>query len=135
MTNVQNRDLESAKYVCLATFRKSGAVVATPVWAAYQDGDYLIFSAGNAGKIKRLRNSSKARLAVCGARGELKGPWHDAQAQILNAPEDIERALVALRGKYGIAMRLADILARLSGRMARRAYLRVQLKPLDSDRV
>lgn len=135
MMDAERQDLENAKYVSLATFRKSGAVVATPVWAAFHDGGYFVFSAGNAGKMKRLRNSSQARIAVCGARGELKGPWHDAQVQILDAPREIERALSALRRKYGLAMRVADVLARLSGRMARRAYLRVRLNPLDSDRV
>jgi PPOX class probable F420-dependent enzyme len=133
MIEVKNWDLENAKYVSLATFRKSRKVVATPVWAACQDGDYYIFSAGNAGKIKRLRNSSEARLAVCNARGELKGPWHDAQAQILREPEDIALALDALRRKYRVAMWIADVLARLTGRMNRRTYLRVRLTQAASD--
>jgi PPOX class probable F420-dependent enzyme len=133
--DANNVDLEKAKYVSLVTFRKSGAAVATPVWAAFQDGGYYVFSAGNAGKVKRLKNSSQARLAVCGARGELKGPWYDARAEILDAPEDIERALGALRHKDGCSMWVADVLSRISGRMNRRVYLRVQLNSLDSDRL
>ena len=132
--DARQRDLEKAKYVSLATFRKSGVMVATPVWAAFTDGGYCIFSAGNAGKVKRLRSSSQARIAVCGPRGELKGPWHDAQARVLDSPADIERTLAALRRKYGVAMWVADVLARLTGRMKHRAYLRVQLNTQDSDR-
>ena len=75
--NVQ-QTLGRARYVSLATFRKSGAKVATPVWAA-PAGDWLyIFSAGNAGKVKRLRNSDQAELAECDMRGKLLGSWFAA---------------------------------------------------------
>lgn len=126
-------ELEAAQYISLATFRRSGVEVATPVWAAYQDGVFYVFSAGDAGKVKRLRVSPRARVAVCDVRGKLKGPWHEALAEIITAPAEIETALAALRRKYGLAMRVADLLARLSGRMARRAYLAVRVDEVDSD--
>jgi PPOX class probable F420-dependent enzyme len=126
-------ELEAAQYISLATFRRSGVEVATPVWAAYQDGVFYVFSAGDAGKVKRLRVSPRARVAVCDVRGKLKGPWHEARAEIITAPAEIETALAALRRKYGLAMRVADLLARLSGRMARRAYLAVRVDEVDSD--
>lgn len=124
-----SRELEAASYVSLATFRKSGVRVATPVWAGFADGAYYVFSAGDAGKVKRLRNSSEAALAVCDVRGNLKGDWSAARAELLDRPEDIEAALRALRSKYGFSMWLADVLARLTGRMKRRAYIRVVLTP------
>lgn len=120
-------DLDSAPYVSLATFRRSGDVVATPVWAAPADDNYYVFSAGDAGKVKRLRNSPRARVAVCSFRGEVLGPWHEAQAVVIDDPLEITRALTALHRKYGLQMLLADLLARLSGRMQRRAYIRVSL--------
>lgn len=119
--------LERARYVSLATFRKSGAMVATPVWCAHDSGSFYVFSARDAGKVKRLRNSARARLAACGPRGGLLGDWHEATAEIIDQPAEIERALSLLRDKYGLAMWLADAGARLTGRFHRRAYIRVRL--------
>jgi len=47
----------------LATFRKSGAEVATPVWFAASDGNLYVFTAGDSGKVKRLRHTARARVA------------------------------------------------------------------------
>lgn len=121
--------LHRARYVSLATFRKSGEAVATPVWAAFDNDEFLIFSAGDAGKVKRLRNGSRARLAVCDARGKLLGDYHDATAEILSHPGDTRRALRLLRRKYGWQMTVADVLAKLMGRFHKRAYIRVKLNP------
>ena len=49
--------LAGENYINLATFRKSGKAVETPIWFAHAEGSYYAFSAGNAGKVKRLRNS------------------------------------------------------------------------------
>lgn len=116
--------LEQARYVSLATYRKSGKEVATPVWCAHEDGAFYMFSAGDAGKVKRLRNSSCSRLAVCDARGNLLSEWHDAKAEIIDDPAEVQRALELLRSKYGWQMWLADVGARLTGRFHRRAYIR-----------
>ena len=126
-----DQETRSARYVSLATFRRSGKAVATPVWAAYQEGIYYVFSAGDAGKVKRLRNSSRARLAKCDLRGNLLGDWHEARAALLRDSGQIEVALNALRAKYGLAMRLVDIGARLTGRFHKRAYISVRLTEED----
>ena len=116
-----------APYVSLATFRKNGAKVATPVWCA-GDGDSLyVFSEAKAGKVKRLRNSNQAELAVCTVSGKLQGEWHPARAELVDDPLEVERALKALRQKYGWQMWLADTGARITGRFDARAYIRVQL--------
>jgi PPOX class probable F420-dependent enzyme len=119
--------LRRARYVSLATFRRSGAEVATPVWCAPDGGDLYVFSADDAGKVKRLRNSDRARLAVCDVRGKVLGPWFDATAEILDDPEAVQRALSALRRKYGWQMWLADVGARLTGRFDRRSYICIRL--------
>lgn len=119
--------LEAARYVSLATYRRSGEEVATPVWCAHDGEGFHIFSAGDAGKVKRLRNSPRARLAVCDVRGNLLGEWQDATAEIIDDPAEIRHALTLLRRKYGWQMWLADAGARLTGRFHRRAYIRVRL--------
>ena len=60
----QNK-LADEKYVSLATFRRSGDKVATPVWVAPDGDDLFVFSEAKAGKVKRLRNSPRAELAAC----------------------------------------------------------------------
>ena len=120
-------DLEHAQYVSLATFRRSGAAVATPVWAAPANGSFYVFSAGEAGKIKRLRNGDRARVAKCDARGRLQGDWHDARAVIVDEEIEAQDALAALHDKYGWQMWLADSASRLTGKFEKRAYIRVTL--------
>jgi PPOX class probable F420-dependent enzyme len=114
--------------VSLATFRKNGAEVRTPVWFAEVDDTLFVFTAGNAGKVKRLRNSSRARVAASDARGYVKGKWRDVTAQLMTDPAAIVQAHDALRVKYGWQMIMADLLARLSGRLHRRAWIAIHLK-------
>jgi len=120
--------LEKGNYISFATRRKSGESVATPVWFAPDGGSYFLFSAGDAGKVKRLRNFSQSRIAPCTMTGKLTGDWIDTEAHLLESRADRERALRALRRKYGVQMMIADFFASLSGRMHRRAYIRVDLK-------
>ena len=58
-------DLDRHRYVSLATFRRNGTEVATPVWFAAVDDKLYVVSAGDAGKVKRLRHSPRARVAPC----------------------------------------------------------------------
>jgi len=117
--------LKKANYLSLATFRKSGAEVATPVWFAEEDDAFYIFSAGDAGKVKRLRNSPRSRVAACTVTGKVTGDWVDTEAVLLTSDADIDQALGALRRKYGWQMYLTDFLSGLSGKMRKRAYIRV----------
>ena len=119
------KNLEAGSYLSLATRKRSGDFVPTPVWFAPAGGSYYIFSAGNAGKVKRLRNFSEVRIAPCNVHGKLTGDWIEAQARLLESDADRATALAALRRKYGLLMRLGDLFARLSGRFRRRAYIRV----------
>jgi PPOX class probable F420-dependent enzyme len=119
--------LQGARYISFATFRKNGAAVATPVWFAEHGGRYYFYSAGNAGKVKRLRNSDRARVAVCDFRGKLLGPWLPARARLIVGAATIDPAARALRAKYGFQSWLGDALATLSGRIGRRAWIEIDL--------
>ena len=120
-------DLDRHRYRALATFRKSGAEVATPVWFAAVGGTLYVCSAGEAGKVKRLRQSSRARVAPSDARGRVQGAWQDATARLVTEPAAIERAHAALRAKYGWQVWLADVLSRLTGRIGRRAWIAIEV--------
>lgn len=121
--------LEGGSYMSFSTLKKSGDYVATPVWFAPQGSSYYIFSAGNAGKVKRLRNFAQCRAAPCTMSGTITGDWIEGQASLLDTPDEIKTALAALRRKYGWQMRMTDMLSKLSGKMAARRYIRVDLEP------
>lgn len=118
--------LEKGNYISFASRKKSGEFVATPVWFAPDGDSYYLFSAGEAGKVKRLRNFSEARIAACTVTGKLTGEWVDTQAYLLQTPADSDKALKALRRKYGLQMAIGDCFATLTGKMNRRQYIRVE---------
>jgi len=119
--------LANARYFSLATFRRSGAMVATPVWFAEDEEVYYVFSAGDAGKVKRLRLGDTAQVAPCDVRGVVSGDWLTAKATLLADGAEIQHALKVLRRKYGWLMRMTDFFSQLSGRFEKRAYIRVEI--------
>lgn len=124
---MSREELGRERYVNLATFRKSGKEVRTPVWIA-ADGDRLyVYTNRTMGKVKRIRNDGRVRLAPCDVRGGLRGEWEDGNARMLDAPEDLERGLEAMVRKYGWMMRLALLASRISGRYADRAVIEIDV--------
>jgi hypothetical protein len=119
--------LIDARYFSLATFRKNGKEVATPVWFAAADDTFYVFSAGDAGKVKRIRAGSRARVAPCDGRGKVLGDWQDAAARLVTDAAEIRAAYAALHRKYGLSMAVLDFFARLTGRYHRRQLIAVSL--------
>jgi PPOX class probable F420-dependent enzyme len=118
-------EFDKNKYLSLSTFRKSGVEVKTPIWFAAMNGKLYAFSAPDAGKVKRLRNSSRARIAPCDVRGNVKGEWRDTSARLVDDAAQKERAHQAMRAKYGWQMMLTDFGARVAGRLDKRAFLEI----------
>lgn len=125
MTDTPQAQLKSAEYMSFATRKKSGDFVQTPVWFAPMDGSYYVFSAGDAGKVKRLRNFSESRMATCTMTGSVTGDWLDTEAFLLDTPEDEATALKALHRKYGLKMKFTDFFSGLAGKKKNRTYIRV----------
>ena len=119
--------LAGERYLSLATFRKNGVAVKTPIWFAERDGRYFAFSESKAGKVKRLRNSSRSRVAACDMRGGVKGKWMDAETLIIHDSEVQKHAYSALRKKYGLQMWFTDLVSRLTGRIGKRSVLEMRL--------
>jgi uncharacterized protein len=76
-------DISAAQYISLKTFRKNGEGVSTAVWFAEDNGKLYVYSAKNAGKIKRVRNNSKVEVAVCNVKGVVSGPIVTGTAIVL----------------------------------------------------
>lgn len=90
------------QYVRLTTFRRDGTPVATPTWVAHDGAEVYVWSARDAGKVKRVRAGSKAELIGCDLRG---GKTHGEPAtgtpRLLDN-EDSERVRKLIIDKYGI---------------------------------
>lgn len=95
------------KYLSLETFKKSGDAVRTPVWFAADpqrelSGDrarLYVYTIGNTGKVKRIRNNGRVRIAPCTMKGKVTGEWTEARAQIISG-EEAERGMKLLSRKY-----------------------------------
>lgn len=119
--------LGETPYVNLETFRKNGTGVQTPVWVARSGDELGIFTNGESYKVKRLRRNPRIRIAKCGVRGALKGPWHEGTARLVGEAPRQQAILDALHRKYGWQMKLADWGARIAGTKKNWAFIAVRL--------
>jgi hypothetical protein len=72
----------------------------------------VVWSAADAGKVKRIRRDGAVRLAPCTVRGAPTGPEVDGYAELLDATgSDRARRLIAAR--YGLLGRVAMLGSRL----------------------
>jgi hypothetical protein len=110
----------NAKYLNLETFRKSGIGVCTPVWFAQAPAQsegargpevFYVYSEADAGKVKRIRNNPKVRVAPCDMRGNLRGAWVEGRARIC-AAEEAALGQQLLRHKYWLKI-VGDFFGRL----------------------
>ena len=95
-------EIHGQKYINLATFRKNGVPVSTPVWFAEDDERLYVMTSSKLGKYKRIRNNPKVKIAPCTVRGRLIGPQYPATARILQ-PDEFERARRLINAKYWLA--------------------------------
>ena len=121
---------DKVKYVNLSTQKKDGSFINTPVWFA-QEGDansFYIFSAGEAGKVKRIRNFSSVKVAICDVRGNLEGEWNSAQAELIDDEEFVIRAYRYLHKKYGLTIKVYDFFSKLFGKYNLRQLIKFKIQ-------
>ncbi len=119
--------LDTEAYINLETVRRDGTPVATPVWFARYDGGYYIFSAGEAGKVKRLRHTPAVRIAACTMNGKTTGEWMNTTASLIDSSApDIKPAYKALEDKYGWQLKITNFLSLLTGKMKQRQMIRIE---------
>lgn len=94
--------LGRARYVSLETYRAGGLPVRTPVWITAEANKLYCWTISDTGKVKRIGNNSRVRLAICTARGHIWGDWADAEARILETSAALRQQLRRLRAKYGL---------------------------------
>ena len=111
------------KYLSLESYKKSGERVRTPVWFANDPSvtpesaasRLYIYTIGDTGKVKRIRNNPRVRIAPCDLRGKVLGEWVDARAEIVTGEEAV-RGMRLLNKKYFPWKRLLGFFALFSRR-------------------
>jgi PPOX class probable F420-dependent enzyme len=106
------------KYLNLETFKKSGEGVKTPVWFAADpsasldsnDAKLYVYTIGVSGKVKRIRNNPRVRIAPCDMRGRVLGEWVEARVAILTG-EEAARGMRLLNKKYFPWRQMLDFFA------------------------
>ncbi|MGA8065991.1 MAG: PPOX class F420-dependent oxidoreductase [Terriglobales bacterium] len=95
-------EIHGQRYISLATFRKSGIAVYTPIWFAEYDNKLFFMTNSKLGKCKRLRNNPQVKIAPCTIRGKITGPEFSATARKMS-PQEAVRARQAINAKYWLA--------------------------------
>ena len=121
---------DKEKYVNLSTQKKDGSFINTPVWFAQDEdkNDFYIFSAGEAGKVKRIRNFSSVKVAICDARGNLQGEWISAQAELIHEEGSKIKAYEQFHQKYGLTIKVFDFFSKLFGKYKKRQVIKFNIQ-------
>ncbi len=120
--------LAKESYLSLASYRRTGAEVAVPVWFEVLDGKLVVFTDGTTAKVKRIRANPRVRVAPCGTFGAVTGEWIEGTARIVSGSAEEERAYAAIGRKYGWQMSLLSVFSRLAGRIDRRVVIEIELR-------
>ena len=122
---MQFKEVGDPSYIALETFRKSGEGVVTPVWVVAEGGKLYVWTVGDSGKVKRIRNNSRVRIAVSDARGTPKSGWVEAQVRVLDSQVDEDAQRKRLATKYGWQFHLFNWMNRFSRNKAGHVALEI----------
>jgi PPOX class probable F420-dependent enzyme len=130
VTTMANATPGDPQYIALTTYRRDGRPVTTPVWAVALQGKLYVFTANSTGKARRVRATGRVRFAPCSMNGKrILGEWREGTARIVQDEASRDRALAALRRKYGWQLFLAILVYRLRGFYRDRVVLELTPSP------
>jgi PPOX class probable F420-dependent enzyme len=115
-------ELDHARYISLATCKRDGSWVASPVWITGADGTYVFTTGDKAWKTRRLRANARVQVRACSARGRVKpsAKSYVGTGEVLVDIGDVARAERALLAKYGWQFRATKVVDRLHTVFGRR---------------
>jgi len=108
VTNPKLNQFLNTEYMRLETFKKNGQSVATPVWFV-EDGQVLyVRSYANSGKVKRMANNSRVRVAPSDPLGHPKGVTIEGNARMVDGMKSVQVSQLLYR-KYGLMKMSFDL--------------------------
>jgi PPOX class probable F420-dependent enzyme len=115
---------EGQKYISLETFKKNGEGVKTPVWFVLHANAFYVYTKADSWKVKRIRNNSRVRVAVCSVRGDIKGAWLEGTASVIEGAE--RRTADTLLDRKYFLKRIFNLLSMLNWHQ--RTMIKVDVK-------
>ena len=103
--------LERPLVAVLATYRRDGTVLLSPVWHEWQDGGFNVVTSGDDLKVRHLRRNPRAAIVVCESRPPFRGIEVQGQARleaIGGAVRRIATRYLGERGGAAYAQRASD---------------------------
>ncbi|MEO5608501.1 MAG: PPOX class F420-dependent oxidoreductase [Ornithinibacter sp.] len=118
MTSTELLALGESDFIQLTTFRKNGAPVPTPVWVVRDGSAISAFTPIGAGKLKRLRHTSRVTVQECSRRGSVEDGTRpiEATASSSTDPADVDRVTSLLAKKYGFQFKVVMLIEKISSR-------------------
>jgi len=108
------KEIESKKYISLETYRKNNQPVRTPVWFVIKNNLIYVVTREQTGKVKRLRNNQKVKIATCTIKGKVTSEWVSGTSKILTE-EETKEAVKWRDKKYGFMAKIAKFLSKSKG--------------------
>ena len=98
-------------YCLVATYKRSGEAVATPLWYGVDGEGRLYFRTHrDSVKVKRIRNNPAVRVAPSTFRGKPKGAAAEGRARVLDEG-DVPHAEATIQTNYGLFRRIYELVA------------------------
>jgi PPOX class probable F420-dependent enzyme len=116
MRETDLKQFEDQEFLSLETFRKNGIGVKTTVWFAWEGDTLLIWTVGDSGKVKRIRNNPRVNVAPCKRFGKITGEWMAAQALVDDSAAAVRHVETLLRRKLGLGFAVFRLVDRLRDR-------------------
>jgi len=82
----------------LATHRRDGSVLLSPVWHEWRDGGFNVATRSTDGKVKHLRRDPRANIVVCEHSPPYRGVEVQTTARLLTT--DVEEATLRIASRY-----------------------------------
>ena len=104
--------ISEEKYVSVATFRKTGAAVATATWIVPLDGGRVgILTSSASGKAKRLRNNPSVTLQPSDVRGRVKAGTTPVAGtvELVTCGPDFEAITSRVKARYGLMVPIMQL--------------------------
>ena len=107
-------EFQGENVISLETYRRNGEPVRTPVWFLEENGTLYVHTGGSTGKVKRIRQNPKVRIAPSTFRGKPKTEYIEARAELETNPGTLKEYYSRIYKKYGLQGTLTKFVQRFS---------------------